>query len=79
MGWAAVGLDRGDDQVWSPDGCVLFCDGLGRGAASGTQRVLNRAPSRLTHPLPSFRAFAAFSTPVPAACIREPVYRRMRF
>jgi hypothetical protein len=33
MGWEAVGLDRGDDQVRIPDGCVLFCNGLGRGVA----------------------------------------------
>jgi len=63
MGWAAVGLDRGDDQVWSPDGCVLFCDGLGRGAASGTQRVLNRAPSRLTPPPPLFPRLRSIQHP----------------
>ena len=40
MGWEAVGLDRGDDQVRIPDGCMLFCNGLGRGVAPRIQRVL---------------------------------------
>jgi hypothetical protein len=68
MGRSAVGLDRGGGQVRSPDGRMLFCNGLGRGAASGTQWVLNRAraraPSHLFHTppsLPSFRAFANIS------------------
>lgn len=45
MGRSAVGLDGGGDQVRSTDGRMLFCNGLGRGAASGTQRVLDRARS----------------------------------
>jgi hypothetical protein len=33
LGWAAVGLERGPDQVRPPDGRVLFCYGLGLGVA----------------------------------------------
>ena len=67
MGWSAVGLDRGDDQMRSPDGRMLLCNGLGPRAASGTQRVLNRAHLTYFHtPLPS--QHFSFLTPVPAAC-----------
>jgi hypothetical protein len=58
MGRSAVGLDRGGGQVRSPDGRMLFCNGLGRGAASGTQWVLNRARARA----PSY----LFHTPPPS-------------
>jgi hypothetical protein len=33
LGWAAVGLERGSDQLRPSDGRVLFCNGLGRGLA----------------------------------------------
>lgn len=89
MGWAPVGLDRGDNQMRSPDGRLLFCNGLGRGTASGTQWVLKsrttHAPNHFHAPLPlpplppSFLAFVALLTPVPAAFTRVPVYRRLRF
>jgi hypothetical protein len=70
MGWEAVGLDRGDDQVRIPDGRMLFCNGLGRGAAPRIQRVLKSRSTTFPPPTtPFFRTFAAFSTPVPAACI----------
>jgi hypothetical protein len=72
MGWEAVGLDRGDDQVRIPDGRMLFCNGLGRGVAPRIQRVLT---SRST--TTPFHTFAAFSTPVPAAC--TPGARRIQF
>src|SRR5882757_11192276 len=83
MGWSAVGLDRGNDQVWSTDGRMLFCNGLGPRAASGTQRVLkNRAPPNptISHSTP-FANILHFLTPVPAAwySCRVPVYRRLRF
>ena len=78
MGWAAVGLDQCDDQVRSPDGCLLFCNGLGRGAASGTQRVLNAHPTKFyTPPAPFFpRLLQHFSPPF----LRNvPVDRHLRF
>jgi hypothetical protein len=80
MGWAAVGLGRGDDQVRSPDGRMLFCNGLGPRAASGTQWVLNRAHSQpLFTPHSPFAISSFFLTLVPAAYTRVPVYRHLRW
>jgi hypothetical protein len=45
------------------DGRVLFCNGLGRGSASRTERLLDRTPCP-----------RSTSTPVPAPCGMRPAY-----